>query len=131
MTAYTPGPWRTFDGNPSKIEIICGDRSAPNLWPSAGIRVAEIRFKRQGRGGAFNGNAVDAANARLIAAAPGLLVAARRMLDMLTLDGDPNALAIPAEIEANDQVNEFSQAFADLEAAVAEAEGRALQEKAP
>ena len=74
---HTRGPWRTFE-RPTGIEILCGDRLAPINMPSNGIRVAEVRFKRVGRGGQFAKSKTDEANARLISAAP-------EMLDLLNL----------------------------------------------
>lgn len=71
---HTPGPWRTFE-KPTGIEILCGDRHAPLVMPSAGIKVAEVRFGRLGRGGLYTKSPVDELNARLIASTPDLLAA--------------------------------------------------------
>ena len=83
---HTPGPWRTF-ATPQKIEILCSDRVAPNRMPSADSKIAEVRFRRIARGGAFAGNDVDEANAALIAAAP---------------DGLALAYAVAAHFEGTD-----------------------------
>lgn len=87
---HTPGPWRTFE-RPTGIEILCGDRHPPNRMPSAGIRVADVRFKRIGRGGSFARGKTDEANARLIAAAPDLKAFAESIL-IYTIEGAEDLL---------------------------------------
>lgn len=74
LSAHTPGPWRAFN-RPQGIEILCDNRLAAVQKPAAGIRIADVRFKRRGRGGSFIGSGVDEANADLIVAAPDMLTA--------------------------------------------------------
>lgn len=122
MTGHTPLPWIAQYYTPE-----CGEDRSPRLDRIVGpdgktLCVAKMMISM--------GSTESVANTELIIRAvnshAGLLAAARRMLDMLTCEGDPNSLIIPSEIEKDDQVNEFIQAFADLELAVAKADGRPL-----
>lgn len=115
-TRHTPGPWRTFE-RPMGIEILRDNRLAPIHWPSAGLRVAEVRFRRSGRGGSFVGNAVDEANARLIAAAPDMACDGQFLLDRLD-EFERDGLSGYGEREWIDHV---APAIARFRAAIAKA----------
>jgi hypothetical protein len=68
---HTPGPWTVFHGKQGQIEIDQdGERGAPSL--------ASVHFPSNGLGKEIND-----ANARLIAAAPDLLKAARSAVDWM------------------------------------------------
>lgn len=68
MTKHTPGPWKAvkLDTTPETPDIFMLGREVPNHWTGIGTFHA---------GGCERGNPENAANARLIAAAPELLAA--------------------------------------------------------
>ena len=106
MTEYTPGPWGLFDGT--------------DIWPinaDGGGYIARLRFR---------GEAVETAtgdrefpeteaNARLIAAAPDLLEAAKDALESLTECGPHRSEGLDCEA--------CGESIAALRAAILQAEG--------
>lgn len=87
-TAHTPAPW-TIDRGPSKTyaEICAAD------WH--GLAKVVVRFS-----GDNTDDATGLANARLIAAAPDLLFALQRLMDLIELSGPRRIAPHKSPIEA-------------------------------
>ena len=124
MTGHTPAPWRIdrHDG-PCKACRV-NHTYSPSLWIEGRRPVAQLSIlPLEGYGFIPENNAEQEANARLIAAAPELLVACKAALPHL------------ADLVARTcgEAKEFGVGFADriafdkLEAAIEKAEGKTVR----